>query len=91
MLASRTAEKNRQATITSKVVRKSIQKSVDYLNKEIRRIDAEITKLVQSDDQWKGKADILKSTPGVGEVTSNTLIAELPELGKLNRQQIVEK
>ena len=88
LLASRTAEKNRQATITSKVVRKSIQKSVEYLNKEIRRIDAEITKLVQSDDQWKGKADILKRTPGVGEVTSNTLIAELPELGKLNRQQI---
>ena len=88
LLGTRTAEKNRQETTTSKVVRKSIQKSLDYLSKEIRRIDAAIAKLVQSDDDWKNKADIIQSIPGVGEVTSNTLIAELPELGKLNRKQI---
>ena len=73
---------------TSKVVFKSIQNSVDHLTKEIRRIDAEIARLVKSDDEWNGKADILKSVPGVGDVTSTTLIAELPELGKLNRKQI---
>ena len=73
---------------SAKVVFKSIQHSVDHLTKDIRRIDAEISKLVKSDDEWNGKADILKSAPGVGEVTSTTLIAELPELGKLNRQQI---
>ncbi len=88
LIASRTAEKNRQAMASSKVVFKSIQRSVDHLNKQIDGIDAEITRLVKSDDEWKGKADILKSAPGVGEVTSTTLIAELPELGSLNRKQI---
>jgi transposase len=88
LIGLRTAEKNRQAMATSKVVFKSIQNSVDHLTKEIRRIDAEIARLVKSDDEWNGKADILKSVPGVGDVTSTTLIAELPELGKLNRKQI---
>ena len=88
LLATRTSEKNRQGVATSKVVRKSIQKIIDHLTKEVRRIDTEIARLVQSDDDWRARADILKSTPGVGEVTSTTLIAELPELGKLNRQQI---
>ena len=59
-----------------------------FLNRDIRRIDEEIRKLVQSDDQWKDRAELLESTPGVGEVTSTTLIAELPELGDLNRQLI---
>jgi transposase len=88
LIGLRTAEKNRTATATSKVVRKSLQKSVDHLTKDIRRIDAEVARLVQSDDDWRSKVDILQSTPGVGEVTSTTLIAELPELGHLNRQQI---
>lgn len=88
LLTTRTAEKNRQGATNSKVVRKSIQKCLDHLSKEVRRLDAEIERMVQSDDDWRNKADILKSTPGVGDVTSNTLIAELPELGKLNRQQI---
>jgi len=88
LIVTRTAEKNRQATATSKVVRKSLQHSLDRLNKDIRKISAEISKLVKSDDEWKGKAEILESAPGFGEVTAATLIAELPELGRLNRQEI---
>ena len=88
LIESRTAEKTRAGTARSKVVRQSVQKIVDQLAKEIRRIDAEIAKLVQADDQWKAQAELLQSAPGVGEVTATTLIAEVPELGKLNRQQI---
>ena len=88
LITSRTAEKNRQAMARSRAVIKSIQRSVDHLTKEIRRIDAEINRMVKSDDEWNEKAEILKSAPGVGEVTSTTLIAELPELGQLNRKQI---
>ena len=51
-------------------------------------MDAEIAKLVKSDDQWKGKSELLQSAPGVGEVLAATLIAEVPELGHLNRQKI---
>ena len=88
LIGSRTAEKNRMETATSKVVRKSLQKIVNQLSKELQRIDAEISKLVKSDDQWKDKSELLQSAPGVGEVTATTLIAELPELGQLNRQKI---
>lgn len=88
LIASRTAEKNRMCTATSKVVCKSLQKIVDQLSKEIRRIDAEIAWLVKSDDEWKGRAELLQSAPGVGEITATTLIAEVPELGQLNRQKI---
>ncbi|MFV2069803.1 MAG: IS110 family transposase [Pirellulales bacterium] len=88
LIATRTAEKNRKAMATLTVVRQSIQQHVDLLSKDIRRINTAITRLVKSDDEWKSKADILQSTPGVGAVTSATLIAELPELGHLNRQQI---
>lgn len=88
LIASRTAEKNRTGTATSKVVRKSLQKIVDQLSKETRRIDAEIARLVKSDDEWKGRAELLQSAPGVGEITATTLIAEVPELGQLNRQKI---
>ncbi len=88
LIASRTAEKNRTGTATSKVVRKSLQKIVDQLSKEIRRIDSEIARLVKSDDEWKGRAELLQSAPGVGEITATTLIAEVPELGQLNRQKI---
>jgi transposase len=84
----RTAENNRKETISSKDVRKSIQLVVDTLNKEIKRVEKRILALVHSDDEWKGKADLLQSTPSVGKTTAATLLADLPELGTLNRQQI---
>ena len=88
LIGTRTAEKNRKAQTRSKVVSKSIQRCIDALTKDICRMDAEIAKLIESDDDWKNRLDILKSTPGVGEVVANTLVAELPELGTFNRSQI---
>jgi transposase len=88
LVAARTAEMNRQAMTTSKVVSESVQQLIDHLRKDVRRIDDEITRLVKSDDEWSGKSELLQSTPGVGDVTASTLIAELPELGQLNRQKI---
>ena len=88
LIASRTAEKNRQGQASSKVVRKSIQKILDSLNEDIRLMDSEIAKLIESDDDWKHRIEILKSAPGVGDVVARTIVAELPELGTLNRNQI---
>lgn len=88
LIATRTAEMNRQSMATSKVVRKSVQQHVDHLKKDIRKIDVEITRLVKSDEEWNGKSELLQSAPGVGPVTASTLIAELPELGKISRQKI---
>ncbi len=83
----RTAEKNRMGMAHSRPVRRSLQLVIDLLNKQIKRIEKAILALVESDDQWKGTARLLKSVPGVGDVTAATLIAEFPELGHLNRQQ----
>ena len=87
LVGLRTAEKNRFTMAHSKPVKRSLQLLIDTLNKEIKRIEKAILVLVESDDQWQGKADILSSVPGVGNVTVATLIAEFPELGQINRQQ----
>jgi len=44
--------------------------------------------LIESDDDWRNKRDLLQSAPGVGPTTASTLVSDLPELGKLNRQQV---
>jgi len=87
LVGLRTAEKNRLSMAHSKPVKRSLQLVINTLNKEIKRIEKDILALVESDDQWRGKADILSSVPGVGNVTAATLIAEFPELGQINRQQ----
>jgi transposase len=84
----RTAESNRLDTISVKSVRKSIQYVVNLLNKQIERIEKDILALLESDDDWKDKRKLLDSVPGIGPVTIVSLLAELPELGVLNRQEI---
>jgi transposase len=84
----RTAEMNRRENVASQFVQKSLQESVDSLTKQIRRFEKRIAALVQSDDEWKQKIEIVQSAPGVGPNTSATLIAEVPELGQLSRRKI---
>ena len=84
----RTAETNRQELRTSKPVQRSLQKVIHLLNKQIEGIEKEIAGVLESDDEYKAKGDIMQSVPGVGKVTTVSLLAELPELGSLNRQEI---
>ena len=88
LLDLRTAESNRLEQCTSKIARKSLQQVLKTLDKQIAAMEAEITRLVQSNDDWKRKAEVLTSVPGVGDTTAAALIADLPELGQLNRCQI---
>ena len=88
LVSLRTCEMNRKQTTRSKLVKKDVQQTIDQLNKQLKRINKAIASLVSSDDEWKGKSDLLKSVPGVGEVTATTLIAELPELGQLSQRKI---
>jgi transposase len=88
LIQMRVAEMNRCEHLRNKESRRSIQKHLDYMKKEIKRIEAAISKLIDSDDDWRRTAEILESATGVGEVISRTLIAELPELGNVNRQEI---
>jgi transposase len=83
-----TAETNRKHASSSKAVRTSIQQVIVVLRKQIDQVEQQILALVESDDDWKDKMDRLGSVPGVGPVTAASLLAELPELGQVNRQEI---
>lgn len=82
------AEQNRSQQNRDNFIDKSLKRVAKALDREIRAVEDRIAKLLQSDEHWKAKLDILMSTPGVGPTTGMTLLADLPELGKLNRQQI---
>jgi transposase len=84
----RTMESNRLEIIRAKGVRKSIEAVLKLLDRQISEVEAAIEALVESDDDWRQKAQLVQSVPGLGGVTATTLVAEVPELGQLNRQQI---
>ena len=84
----RTQESNRLATVCHPKIKKSIQKMIKTLNCQIDEIDRLIRNYIDTDDDLKNKDHILQSVPGVGPQTSAMLIANLPELGTLNRQEI---
>lgn len=84
----RTAEKNRLPLAHSRSVIKSIRSMIEQLQKKLRQIEKEITNLVESDEHLQCQTTLMKSVPGVGAVTAVSLVAELPELGRLNRQEI---
>jgi transposase len=88
LLDLRTAESNRLELCSSKVMRKSILHLIKTFEKQLALIEAEIARLVEADDDWKRKATVLTSVPGVGPITAFALLADLEELGRLSRSQI---
>ena len=80
-------EKNRVAKGVPEV-RKEIQKHLDWLAKDLERIDQALNDFIQSSPIWSAKNDLLQSVPGIGKVGAQAIISDLPELGKLNRKQI---
>ncbi len=81
-------EKNRRAAAASDSVRDQIKEHIDWLEDRIAELDKQIKALLQTSPRWASKDQILQSVPGIGPVASFSLIADLPELGTLNRQQI---
>ena len=82
-----TAEKNRRAN-SPKVIHKSIDEHMRWLEKRLAGLDDELAGLVRETPIWRERDELLRSVPGVGKVLSTTLLAHLPELGALNRKQI---
>ena len=81
-------EKNRRASAPTMKIREQIEEHIDWLEETIGELDEQLKALLKTSEHWQLKDQILQSTPGIGAVISTTLIAELPELGTLNRQQI---
>jgi transposase len=88
VVALRTMESNRAAQAPTAAARKSITTVLRALTKEVDRLDGAIAKLVESDDAWRDKLRLCRAVEGIGPVTGVTLVAEVPELGRLNRREI---
>lgn len=88
LIELRTAESNRLKQASCKPTRKSIQDVLKTLEKQIKSIEEQIDKLIRDHDDWQHKVNLMTSVPGVGTTTATTLLADLPELGQLNRQEI---
>ncbi len=88
LVQMRGAESARLLQAQAKSVTRSIEKNLKQLDGQIQSLERRIAALIENDDDWRGKARLLQTIPGVGPVVASTLIAELPELGKINRQEI---
>ena len=81
------AERNRLRRATG-TVRGSIEAHIIWLTGAQGEVDEELSELLSKNALYQGKDELLKSTPGIGDVTAFTLIAELPELGNLSRNKL---
>jgi transposase len=88
LVGLRSMEKMRRPQAVHKVASRSIDKVLKVFDQQIAALDKAIVRLIEADDNWRAKRDLIESVPGVGPTTSATLVAELPELGRLNRQEI---
>ncbi len=82
-----TAEQNRLSSAPS-TVHGDLKAHIRWLRKRLDGVDGQLQQLIQASPLWRAKDQLLQSTPGVGPVTALSLIAELPELGTLNRREI---
>jgi transposase len=82
------AERQREKRAENVRVRKSIKRTITTLGKELPEIDGDIDTLVRGSPAWREKEDLLVSFPGIGNTLARTLLAEMPELGRLNRREI---
>jgi transposase len=81
------AEQNRLRTM-SPSLKGSVQRMIACLKAEKKALDEQIQQFVAEQEAWQEQQEILNTAPGVGKVTTATLLAELPELGKMDRKKI---
>jgi transposase len=87
LLEMRTAECNRRAGAPP-ALRRDLEEHIAWLTARIDQLNRELARLVEASPLWRAHEDLLRSCMGVGPVVAATLLAELPELGTLNRRQI---
>lgn len=82
-----TAERQRleQAAAT---IRRDLVRHIRWLERRVAAVDRDLDDTIQQSPVWRANEDLLRTVPGVGPVVSRTLLANLPELGQLNRRQV---
>lgn len=88
LMNMKTMESNRIPTTTQKQAVQSIENHINWIDREIDKIEKEIDRRIAENPQWKELDRIIQSIPGVGRQTARTLIGQLPELGHVNRKVI---
>ena len=84
------AEKNRLANHRDRAVVKDLNDHIAWLEQRLKSKDDELQRALKNSPAWRERDDLLRSVPGVGRVLSLTLLADLPELGHLNRREIAK-
>ena len=90
LVGMRVQESLRLHSASSPALQKNVKKHIVWLDKQIASIDTDLRQCLRSCDAWRVKDDLLRSIPGIGEVTTLTLLAKCPELGQLNRREIAK-
>lgn len=88
LVAVEVAERQRLARAGAGAVHASIEAHLTWLRGQLADLERQIAAAIAADPEWAGRADLLRSVPGVGPVVAATLVAELPELGALTRQEV---
>lgn len=84
------AEKTRFSTTATSSVRAEVQTHIDWLKERLAAIDKQLRAQIKDSSAWRVKDDLLQTVPGIGPVTALSLVANLPELGELNRHQVAK-
>jgi transposase len=88
LLEMMTAERNRRRQLTSRRLIKGVDRVLAILQAQLTELEGDIDVTVRGTPAWREKEDLLTSVPGIGPKIARTMIAELPELGSLSRQQV---
>jgi transposase len=82
------AEQQRLTHVTTGPVARDLRNHIRWLERRVRDVDAEIGTAIQQSPVWRVHEDLLRSVPGIGPTVARTLLADLPELGRLDRRAI---
>ena len=82
------AEQRRLEQATTNAVRRDLRNHIRWLERRVKDVDDEIGGAIQGSPIWRVQEDLLRSVPGIGPTVARTLLAELPELGRLDRRSI---
>lgn len=87
LIAMRTAERNR-LPLAAAAVAHGLHDHIAWLNRQIDRIEQELTAAIEASPAWRAKDDLIQSALGVGPIVSRVVLTELPELGTLSARRI---
>jgi transposase len=82
------AETNRRRLTRDRGLQRRIDTHIAWLERALRDLETDLHETIRATPAWRATENLLTSVPGVGPITALTLIAELPELGRLDRRQI---